>query len=84
MSSCQSCSMPMKKDPKGGGTNADGTRSTEYCSYCYQDGQFTEPNITRDEMVAKVKTMMQEQMKLPGFVAGLFAKKIPKLKRWAP
>ena len=32
---CQSCGMPLKADPKGGGTHADGTSSREYCSYCY-------------------------------------------------
>ena len=32
---CQSCGMPLKSDPGGGGTNADGTHSDEYCSYCY-------------------------------------------------
>jgi len=42
---CQSCGMPMKKDPRGGGTDADGTRSPEYCSYCYQDGTFPSPGI---------------------------------------
>ncbi len=82
MKNCQSCSMPMKKDPQGGGTNTDGTKSVEYCSYCYQAGQFTEPDITCDEMVAKVKAMLQEQMKLPGFMASMFVKKIPTLKRW--
>lgn len=33
--------MPMKHDPAGGGTNADGTKSEDYCSYCYQNGEFT-------------------------------------------
>ena len=27
---CQSCGMPMKKDPENGGTNADGTKSPDY------------------------------------------------------
>ncbi|HEV2843185.1 MAG TPA: zinc ribbon domain-containing protein [Chthoniobacterales bacterium] len=35
---CQSCGMPLKKSPGGGGTNADGTISTIYCSYCYENG----------------------------------------------
>ena len=26
---CQSCGMPLSKDAKGGGTNADGSRSTK-------------------------------------------------------
>ena len=38
---CQSCGMPLSKDPNGGGTNADGTKNTSYCSYCYQNGSFT-------------------------------------------
>ena len=30
---CQSCGMPMKRDPQRGGTNADGSKSTMYCSH---------------------------------------------------
>ncbi|MCX6719896.1 MAG: zinc ribbon domain-containing protein, partial [Candidatus Staskawiczbacteria bacterium] len=46
---CQSCGMPLSKDPAGGGTNADGTKSIMYCSYCYQKGVFTR-NCTVQEM----------------------------------
>jgi hypothetical protein len=28
---CQSCGMPMKRDPQGGGTNADGSINENYC-----------------------------------------------------
>ena len=42
---CQSCGMPMKKDPEGGGTNADGDKSQDYCSYCFVNGAFTSPEI---------------------------------------
>jgi hypothetical protein len=45
---CQSCGMPLSRDQLGGGTNADRSRSTEYCSHCYQSGRFTEPNISVD------------------------------------
>lgn len=38
---CESCGMPMENDPQGGGTNADGTKSDKYCSYCWADGKFT-------------------------------------------
>ena len=37
---CQSCGMPLKRDTKGGGTNADGSISKMYCSYCYDKGEF--------------------------------------------
>ena len=37
---CQSCAMDMSKEGKFG-TNTDGSRSGEYCSYCFADGGFT-------------------------------------------
>jgi len=78
---CQSCGMPMKKDPKQGGSNADGSKNKMYCSYCYENGEFTQPDITAKEMQEFVKGKMKE-MGIPGFLAGLFAKGIPKLDRW--
>ena len=33
---CQSCGMPLSRDSLGGGTNADGSSSTEYCSHCFR------------------------------------------------
>lgn len=78
---CQSCSMPLNKDPQHGGTNADGSKSTIYCSYCYQNGRFIQPDITVEEMQAFVKGKLKE-MGFPGFLAGMFTKGIPKLERW--
>lgn len=79
---CQSCGMPLSKDEKGGGTNIDGTKSSEYCSRCYQNGQFTEPNITLDQMKDKVLGKMAD-MHFPKFMANYFVKNMHKLKRWA-
>ena len=78
---CQSCGMPLKKDPKGGGTEAGGKKSTIYCSRCYERGKFTKPNMTVSEMQALVKDKLKE-MGFPGFLAGFFTKGIPKLERW--
>lgn len=78
---CQSCGMPLKKDPQGGGTNADGSKSTMYCSYCYVNGKFTQPDITADGMKTYVKGKMKE-MGFPGFLATFFAAGIPRLERW--
>jgi len=78
---CQSCGMPLKKDPKGGGTNADGTKSTMYCSYCYEGGKFKQPDWTAQQMQEFSKNKMKE-MGFPGFLAGFFSKGIPKLERW--
>lgn len=78
---CQSCGMPLKKDEKGGGTNADGTISELYCSLCYENGEFKTPEMTLTEMQSLVKGKLKE-MGFPGFIAGFFTKRIPKLERW--
>lgn len=78
---CQSCGMPMNKDPEHGGTNSDGTKNLMYCSYCYADGDFLQPDVTVDEMKVFVKGKLKE-MGFPGFIAGFFTKGIPKLERW--
>jgi len=78
---CQSCGMPMKKDPKGGSTNADGSKNQMYCSYCFVNGQYKSPEMTVDEMKHLVKGKLKE-MGFPGFVAGFFTKGIPRLERW--
>lgn len=73
--------MPLSKDDQGGGTEADGSRSSTYCSHCYLDGQFTEPDLTVDQMIEKVKGKMRE-MHIPSFIANRFTKDIPQLQRW--
>ena len=78
---CQSCGMPLKKDPAGGGTNADGSKSLMYCGYCYQNGQFTRPNWTAPQMQIFVKAKLKE-MGYPGFIAYFFTLGIPGLARW--
>jgi hypothetical protein len=78
---CQSCGMPLKRDEKGGGTNADGTRSMMYCSHCYENGRFVLPDISVEQMQARVREKIVE-MGMPGFIAGIFTRKIPKLARW--
>lgn len=81
---CQSCGMPLSKDEKGGGTNADGSKSNMYCSKCYENGQFHNPEIdSAEKMQAFVKEKLKS-MGFPGFIAGFFTKGIPKLKRWNP
>ena len=77
---CQSCGMPLKKSP-GGGTNADGSISARYCSYCYENGQFKQPDWTVAQIQDFVKAKMKE-LGFPGFLAGFFTKGIPKLERW--
>jgi hypothetical protein len=73
--------MPLSKDPLGGGTNANGSRSGEYCSHCFGQGVFTQPNITAEEMKVLVEGKLRS-MHFPGFLARRFAKEVPTLRRW--
>ena len=44
---CQSCGVPMD----GHGTNADGSQSDDYCRHCFENGKFTIPCKTVEEMI---------------------------------
>jgi len=77
---CQSCGMPLRRDEKGGGTNADGSKSAMYCSHCFEGGRFSLPDMTAGQMQERVRGKLKE-MGFPGFMAGLFTRNIPKLER---
>ncbi len=78
---CQSCGMPMSKDIKGGGTEADGSKSGKYCSLCYDAGAFRLPDMTAKEFQAFCVEKLKEQG-MPGIMAWIFTRGIPKLERW--
>jgi len=75
--------MPMKRDPQNGGTNSDGSKNSDYCSYCYKDGVFTSPEIDTPQKMQQFCIKKMKEMGMPGFVAWFFTRSIPKLKRWA-
>jgi len=80
---CQSCGYPMKKDKKGGGSNADGTINKKYCSMCYENGEFLSP--PEIDTAQKFQKFCVEQMKksgMNGIFAWLATRGIPKLERW--
>lgn len=47
---CQSCGMPMGATDEMYGTEADGSKSNDYCKYCYENGGFT-AECSMDEMI---------------------------------
>jgi len=70
---CQSCGMPMEKQ-EDFGTNADGSKSKDYCHFCFLNGKFTDPNITMEQMIDKVAGFMATQVKMPEAQAKEMAK----------
>ena len=77
---CQSCGIPLSKDPEKGGTNLDGSKNNMYCSYCYVDGEFAF-KCTAQEMQAFCKDQMME-MGSSRILSWLFTRSIPRLGRW--
>jgi hypothetical protein len=78
--SCQSCGIPMDR-AQGPGTNADGSKSLKYCSYCFKDGEFVQPGWTAEDMQSYAAKKLQ-QYGLPAFLSDMLTKGIPKLERW--
>lgn len=82
MAICQSCAMPLKYDPEGGGSEADGSRSAIYCSRRYGNGAF---HFAGDDVRA-FQAMVVDKMVENGWwrpLAYLMTRRIPKLERWS-
>jgi len=70
--------MPLKDNR---GTEQDGSPSEKFCSLCYKNGSFIDPNITVEQMQeTAVKALRQKHW--PNFLAKMAAGRIPKLERW--
>lgn len=80
---CQSCGMPMGDTDELFGTEKDGTKSEDYCTYCYQNGDFTFHG-SMDEMIEIcVKPMTDSDPNMTEDSARAMMKGfLPTLKRW--
>ncbi|MBE7566128.1 hypothetical protein HF669_10970 [Acidithiobacillus thiooxidans] len=78
---CQSCGMPLQFDPQGGGTESDGSHSRDYCSYCYADGTFKDPQLTLEAMQQRVRQLLRKRQ-APWYIRAYMAHRVPMLKRW--
>jgi hypothetical protein len=80
---CQSCGMPLDKDPNKGGTNADTSLSDKYCGFCFKDGKFIDEGITLQEKIEKNIQIAILRMNIPESKAREMAESIlPTLERW--
>lgn len=78
---CQSCGMPLKADPEKGGTNADGSKSDIYCSYCYQNGKFLYEGTDVKEFQEFCRKKMIESGQ-GKFMSWLLTRAMSRLSRW--
>ena len=47
---CQSCGMPLT-DAALLGTEKEGHKNQDYCTYCYEEGSFKQPDLTVEAMI---------------------------------
>ena len=82
MKFCQSCGMPLLPGTELG-TEADGSPSPDYCSYCYKGGKF-KGEMTMEEMIDFCAPMMAQSN--PGMTQDQAKAQMhqffPMLKRW--
>jgi hypothetical protein len=78
---CQSCGMPLLS-VEDLGTNADGSKSDEYCTYCFQNGEFTMPAKDVEEMIEKLVAMHDQMGMTEEQARKMATENLPKLKRW--
>lgn len=82
---CQSCGMPLAEEILG--TNADGSKNSEYCIYCFKDGAFT-GDFTMEQMAEYCSMFVEEYNKNTGKKLSAceykeeLLKFFPTLKRW--
>jgi hypothetical protein len=75
--------MPLSDEFKNFGTESDGSPVSEYCMFCYQDGTFTNPDQTVDEMVQSSIDFMTSNLGFSEDQATQMSNDvIRKLKRW--
>lgn len=78
---CQSCGMPLRSE-NDLGTNSDGSKSQDYCHFCFVGGKFLDEGITLEQKMDK-NVEMAKKMNIPEDKARALAERIiPSLKRW--
>lgn len=79
---CQSCGMPMG-DGALYGTEANGSKSGDYCRYCYEKGNFTFTGGMEEIIEICAPPMVQANPGMtPEQARGMMQRFFPMLKRW--
>ena len=77
---CQSCYMPMDAEEKFG-TEGGGSRSEDYCTYCYQNGEFTNPQTLAEAVETNIPWWKNED-ESDDVARERIMEIFPNLKRW--
>lgn len=61
---CQSCGR-LIHEVADCGRETDGSINENYCDRCYREGKFTEPELTRWQMIARIIPLWMEEKQVP-------------------
>ncbi|OZI12060.1 transcriptional regulator [Bacillaceae bacterium SAS-127] len=78
---CQSCGMPLN-DQSLVGTEKEGQLSKDYCTYCYEAGEFKQPDLTMEEMIEVCVPHLKEDGMEEEQARQMLTSFLPSLKRW--
>lgn len=76
---CQSCGMPMGIHDELYGTEVNGSKSQDYCKYCYENGHFT-ADCTMEQMIEFC--IPHTPNMTPDEARNMMHQWFPTLKRW--
>jgi Putative zinc ribbon domain len=77
---CQSCGMPLERDSaKRAGIHSPD--DAPYCTHCYRAGRFVLPDLTVQQMQARVLAKLRK-VGVPEPRARLLTRRIGSLRRW--
>lgn len=83
MKFCQSCGMPMGQSDEMYGSEKDGSKSEDYCKYCYEDGKFFKEESLESMIETCIPFMLEGNKELTEEVArDQLNQFLPTLKRW--
>ena len=78
---CQSCGMSMTANDYG--TNSDGSFNTDYCKYCFSNGDFTKEETMEEKIESCIPFLIEDgECETEKQARESLMKIIPNLKRW--
>ena len=77
---CQSCSMPM--NPSQYGTFSNGENTSEYCHYCYKDGDYITPQTLDEAVEGNIQFWLSRCDNDPDKARAMIRKTFETLNRW--
>ncbi|HII08914.1 MAG TPA: transcriptional regulator [Methanosphaera sp.] len=81
MNICQSCGIPLYEKYKG--TNSDSSLSEEYCSYCYENGEFIDDRTLEEEVEHLIPMYIDDRDISVEEARNDLTKILAPLKRWS-